>query len=778
MMMLLFGWSLWETTSVVSEAEKTKLADYAYRMYDYTGYFSESGGYSWIRAHDQFYDLFNQQLIFNFVGKNVSSTVEINNKLKVNFDPLVMKKVLPGICWSIDSETLGGFSVVVSRESPPSKGSESYETEGAYKVGFQYRKKIQDFTVSFNLANYHKEKYNEPTSAVFTLTPSYPLPEPAVYLRIADSDTSDGWGGQFHAVKVVFLNESGIEIDSIEYSAGDSSEANYVIKNTGQWGGTYWFMDGSAEYIAKFPVLPDAKSVYIILKSAGDERLVQISFDGENFYTVQDDLLSKEAYSNIGVEWDAVFVDTDADPDLPSTWNDSPVYTDIYGGLSDAFGVKITIWKTVVGASLKGKVGLIDPWNINLILSFSNMTEKTATVSGYTTISASAYYIRASKEFLAKFGILEPGFEYFMLSRNFDASDFVDSKVDFEALQKYPPEDGELPEILLPNLLDFNTNGVMDSYEDFYIVDSPLPVYFEDSDYNLNMIADNFEISPLPDYYGKLPYHTGWHIWFYYSPSTLFDFQIGRLWEKHVSYGKTMGLWYLNGKFAYSFGPVDTLLFNRVYLAQRSFWDECSGWIDGFDNDLDGEVDEEDELSASLSPLSSWFEKAFIYKFLGRVNISTSIGLKPGLRFALLRHFDLENSRTRGIRAVGGTVEFCRAICDWLKLRAYVVVDDTAWFISSASYSLLQGTGGAVFSVDPGMGFRVNVGSLAVYRNYSYLPYNIVRNVYLLEGIGRINYKGKDFLVKIGYKLWRNMEVPGETGGWESRTFVRAYFFW
>ena len=784
--MILLGWSIWEATVVASDSEKTLLSDRAYRMYDFTTISEPGGGYSYIRSHDQFFDMFSQKLYFSFAGSGITHLVEINNMLKVDFDPLVFRKVLPGIRWGISSTTLGNFELVVSRETPPVRGAESVEDVSLMKVGMRYSRKIADCEIAFQFANEHRENYSSVGAPVFDVAPDYPLPEPAIYIRIADSDPSDGNGGQFFGVKVSFWSDSS-EIAYVSYTAGSSLEDLYVVKNTGTWSsGGYWFMDGSTEYIARFPFPSPygaVKKIYIIVKTGGDERLVQLSTDGSNFYTVPGDLMAPDAstFTSIRIPYSgALAIDSDADPSDSSTWDDgAALYSLPQISVYKALSVKITVWKNVLGASLRGKLGLADPYNIQVISSFSFMKAKYAGTTAYSQQEASAYYLKLFKPVLTRVGVFEPGLEYYRIGLGFDASEFVDPRVAFERGQEYGPEDGVKPEIPLPSLLDFNLNGVVDGTEDFYMVDSSFPIYYADSDMNLNFWDDTFEVDVgLPDYYGKFPERGGLHAYLYYSPFRFLDLQSGYIRNVALESGKKSSAFYAQGKLDFSHKVVNVELYERAMKIGRNYWDEFRGWCDGFDNDRDGLIDEQDELSLSSYELYTWLQNSFTNKFLLKSNVYLPVGLSTEVRFGSESLWDLKNSRKWTKYAVGGTIDFQRDFSSNVGLRAYVKADSFSQKIEGVYFNFFLPTAGTVIKLWASSGFTVDVGALKSFYVYSYNNDSFARTVFLVEGVGRNTYLGKDFLIKVALRLWKNDYMDRNDESWQSSFMVRAFFFY
>ncbi len=784
--MILLGWSMWEATVVASDSEKVLLSDRAYRMYDFTTISEPGGGYSYIRSHDQFFDMFSQKLYFSFAGSGITHLVEINNMLKVDFDPLVFRKVLPGIRWGISSGTLGNFELVVSRQTPPVRGAESTEDESLIKVGMKYSRKIADLEIALQFANEHRENYSTEGAPIFDIASDYPLPEPAIYVRIADSDPTDGNGGQFFAVKVSFWGDSS-EIASVSYSAGSSLEEQYIVKNTGTWSSSgYWFMDGSAEYIARFPFpspYSAVKKVYVIVKTAGIDRLFQLSTDGSNFYTVPDDLMAPDAstFTSIRIPYSGnLAIDSDADPSVSSTWDDGVVlYSLPQISVYRALSVKLTVWKNVIGASLKGKLGLADPYNVQIVSSFSFMKAKYAHTTAYSEETGSAYYLRLFKPVLTRAGVLEPGFEYYRIDLGFDASEFVDSRIAFERGQEYGPEDGVKPEIPLPSFLDFNLNGVVDGVEDFYMVDSSFPIYYPDSDVNLNFWDDTFEVDVgLPDYYGKFPERSGLHAYLYYSPFRFLDLQSGYIGNVALENGKKSSAFYAQGRLDFSHKMMNVELYERAMKINRSYWDEFRGWCDGFDNDRDGLIDEQDELSLSSYELYTWLQNSFTNKFLFKAGVYIPIGITAGFRFGSETLRDLGNSRTWAKSAVGATIDFKRDFSTNFGVRAYVKADSFSQKVEDVSFNFFLPTVGVVLKLWASSGFKVNVGALRSFYGYSYSDDSFSRTMFLCEGIGRNTYLGKDFLIKVAFKTWKNDYVNLDNEDWQSSLMVRAFFFY
>jgi len=686
--------------------------------------------------------------------------------------------------------SLGKFSVAFSKEMNPVKGQEVTDTKGFYKVGLQYQKKIMDFTLSFNFANEHIEKYSEKGSPIADIEPSIPLPEAAVYLRVADADPSDGWGGRFYGVVVAFYGPSG-EISRISYNAGDPEEANYVVVNTGSWdaGISAWFFDNYNEYIARFPI-PSAEvtKIYIVAKVDSGapkyDRLVQISVDGANFYTIEDSLLAPSdasTYSSIIVYKDSpVAVDATVNVGDPSTWEDNAVSTSITEVTIDkAFSSGTLIWKNIYGASLKGTVGWKDPYNVDVVASVARAVTRKAYPIGYATEKATAWYVKLSKDFLFH-GVWQPSLEVYRIDAGYDASDFVDTRVNFERREEYGPEDDVLPEILLPKVLDFNLNGVVDAVEDFYMADSEFPIFYIDSDYNLNTFPDSLEVSATtPDYYGKSSARFGKHISVYYSPFPQLDLMTGYINEQSLIGNTTSSSFYAQAKLGLSASLFSATLFNRVYYVRRNYWDNFVGWCDGYDNDLDGQIDEQDELSSPTTKIYYWLRKSLLDRAVARAGVYTPWGFTGELKLGLLAVNDFLNSRSWIKSGVGTIVKYEKDFSPIVGVKTYFKGDVLTQSVDGDVFTLTLPTAGFVLRYSIASGLLINIGTERSYYLYSYnSDASHSRQVFIMEAYGRNVYLGKDFLVKFAFRLWKDNYFDLDTSSWQNRFYVRAYFFW
>ena len=210
----------------------------------------------------------------------------------------------------------------------------------------------QDDTNWTDVYRYPYDPVGEPSQGLdlqvrqYDLTPYVNLEEnPNIYIRIADSEPSNGWGGTIYApeiarLKVDYNAETRLETHS--FFVFEESETKYLLRSTAGNNGSLRFSDMGTETIYHFNIINHQKIKKVTFKATFSQQLyLQVSHDDKTWTDVYRFPYNPEAASNQGLARGEIEFDLTALVNLAD-------YPDLYIRIADAEasnGWGGSIWK-------------------------------------------------------------------------------------------------------------------------------------------------------------------------------------------------------------------------------------------------------------------------------------------------------------------------------------------------------------------------------------------------------------------------------------------------
>ncbi len=787
------GWFVWDLYQIYDDIDREVLLKSGYRMYEFKAISTTPGGTSYISKHDVYYDWFRAHLILSESTLEREQKLEIGDYLRVNYSPFVFKKKINGISYSFSTPYFGKISFALSRPSSPgTRGSEVEENQSSIIMGADYQNKFErinlkyiefkDFELGFSFANLHNENYDNPESGIFRLNVDKEI-SPTIYLMIADSDTSDGNGGQIFEIKYICYDGSGNVLKEVYFhtpgtSTDPDNEDDYLYFNNGGIDGDHRFADLDWQIIYAFPVPLNTKKVFLIIKTGGNERVVKISADNINYYTIPDSILPVNDYCNI------ILTETGAEYDNSITLGTTSTYDDTASPMAISFNLAQVLSEDVY--SVSGNTAFGVNWKTFLIFPlageffiegrYAHSIERRVYYTEKKNIEGNAFQIKLSKEITFPFGLFESGIKYWCIDNKFYTGFSVDSRKDYNSIDFYTEDEGE--GIPLGKEIDFNYNGIPDYTEGFYAIDSYSPVFLTGEDKNYNGILDDYEFSDKPDY-GLDANQKGNEIYIWFSPSPAFEFQIGRYFTKEYDDSHKIQSFYLKSLYETLISKIFYLnVYNKISYIEKDLWVVDKGLLDGIDNDLDGSVDEPDEIESVISN-TGIYERSLISRSVLKFLMKR---LKGGLgtKF-LIGHYYVNNFKSdKKYSYIGssGLIDLKKEFYNFIVRPFYkltsINISESPFNLCSYYSSYILRCYGIICGYRLIKDWKLKSGYLIQKYNFNLNSNDSKKKIFLIELIGKPLLGGRVMVSKFGFEkiILRNKEGENK----QANFFLKLYF--
>lgn len=652
-----YSWQVWDLYQIYDDFDKDILLERGYKMYEFKTLSRKEYGDSWISKHDVFYDWYNAHIILSDSTLEHSQRLEIGDYLRNEFSKFTLWKKVNGFSYMFRSAEVGNLYFVGSRvSSPGSRGKEIEEKKSDILLGARYQRDLGDLKLGLSFANMHKEDYSSPDYGIFRFYQDAEDFISALYLRIADSDILDGDGGQIFEIEFNTYDSSGTLIKKIHFhtpaqSGDEDNESDYLYINTGSIDVDHRFADLNSQIVYKFNVTFNTRKIYLIIKTSGTEKLIQISHNMINYTTIPSKIFPDNNYINLILNYSEnstpfLLYDDIVTLGNTATYDDNLKTSDVNFNLKNLIEAYNVLGNIVYGIDIDGDIEIPLMGEISISANFANSIEKRIYSSGKKDVKGYAGRLFAEKNINTEIGFFTFTGGGWFVENNFIADSFVDSYATYNKIDFYPEWEpvGEA----LNRSIDFNYNGIPDYLEDFYALSSAFPLFLKSYDDNFNGVIDELEITDKPDYYGYDAGYYGLETSLYFSPSLNWEFQIGYRHRKNENNKKELNHSYF--KFGYE-KDINLLfnfrLFDRISRVKKEYWIDEKGLIDGFDNNNNGSIDEPEEASSIISN-----EKLYTSIVENRLITEFSVKrLKSGLsgKFGIANRYVLntENNKRR-----------------------------------------------------------------------------------------------------------------------------------
>ncbi len=791
----LTAWFIWDLYQVYDDTDKKVLLESGYKMYEFNATSKEEEGSSYIIKHDVFYDWFRAHLVISEMSMDRSQKLEIGDYLKINYSPLIFKKKVNGVSYTISETHLGKLNFTISRKSSPgSRGSEVTEDNSTILMGARYEKKVDKIDLSlirFNnlkfglsFANQHTEKYNNITSGIFELNSDKTSISPKLYLWIGDSDTSDGNGGQIFEIKFICYDTDGNIIKDIYFhtpasSSDPDNESDYLYYNTGSLDNDHRFADMSASIIYALPVPLNTKKIFLIIKTGGIEKLIKVSSDNLHYITIDNSLLPDNDYCNLIITENSFSYDNSISLGSSSTYDDNATTTSINLTVKDIVSDNnyVVSGNTAAGMDFKSDITFpyIGKFKVEGLMAFSR--ERRLYYTGVKNSDGYAYRYKVSYPFNIKSSYFEVGTIQWWMDNKYNASFSVDSRKNYNSIEFYPEKSGS--GVPLGKEIDFNYDGIPDYTEGFYAIDSEQPIFIMGDDKNYNGILDKFEFSDIPDY-GMYINQRGCEYYIWFSPFIEIEMQAGIYETKEYIGVRTLKSFYYKFSYEKNFSGIIFLgFYNISSYVKKDLWTEDKGLVDGLDNDMDGYIDESDEVDSVISN-QGFYDRSFVNRNL--INI-TLARLKGGIgaKFNIGSYYvnDFKNSKKKLLIGNSGLIDYKKEFFN-ITFRPFFKV--TTLFNNESPYNLVayyqsywERNYGVILSYLLIKKWVIKFGYINQFYNFAINQFDTKGNILLFELVGKPILSGRNMVAKVGFERTKSKnELRGDQS--ESNFFVKLFF--
>lgn len=444
---------------------------------------SEGGGNSSLVKVPIIDDIFYQFGI-SVKGRKFSSNVELGDGIKVRLSPFTCNTLLTSGGYFSMKYSVFGFSTFFERTTQPEE-SDIYYWCYINSPITTVRENLFGAKIEFDF-NYIKPYLSWSSKILsdgsFNNISSWLEGDvdfsAFLYIRVGDSNPSDGFGGQIGHIKVTFLPScESIEFDT---NGADSTEALYYLGG-GNLGTIGRFADREDKILYKIPIPENQTDLLLYLYTGGRDRLVEISYDGTNWVEIPASLLDE----------------------MNNTGSTISLTSDMGMSLSQAYNVveNVATHLVEIGFSFRGL------WGLDIQGQYFTFKQRNKIAGGGDEwLSDKGFRAWISKDFLLpKFKIFGKGIlpllriegEYLCIPSDYPQSPFFIDNDDADRFPDCSDEDGVWPG------LDGNKDGAPDFYQPFFgSYFSPMSAYDPFTDANFNFVADSFEDdsrADLPD---------------------------------------------------------------------------------------------------------------------------------------------------------------------------------------------------------------------------------------------------------------------------------------